>query len=389
MATSTLERDRILARLIAFDTTSRNSNLALIDFVADYLAGLGVEAEVFHDPEQPKANLFATIGPPDVPGIVLSGHSDVVPVDGQPWSREPFALGTGDDRLWGRGTADMKGFIACVLAAVPGYLEASLTAPVHIALSYDEEVGCTGVASLIEALGNRHPRPRACIVGEPTGMKVMTGHKGIRHYQTRITGKEAHSSAPDIGVSAIAAAARLIGHIGDLAREMEQRADGDRRFALPFTTANVGLIEGGNAINIIARHCEFGWEYRPLPDCDESEVINRFRRFADDQVLADMRRIDPNARIETEECSVVPAFRGSEDSEAATLACALSGDNGCGCVSFATEAGHFQSLGIPTVVCGPGQISEAHQPDEFVEISQLRACDNFLERLAGALGENG
>ncbi|MFQ5534118.1 MAG: acetylornithine deacetylase [Sphingomonadales bacterium] len=371
----------MLEQLVRFDTTSRNSNLALIDFVVDYLAGHGVAAEIYRDPAQPKANLFATIGPADRGGVILSGHTDVVPVDGQDWSRDPFVLTKDSGRFYGRGTADMKGFLATALALTPEFKSAPLRRPIHLALSYDEELGCSGVHSLIAALSNRAPRPEICIVGEPTEMKIVTGHKGIRTYETEITGREAHSSAPDMGASAISAAAELIGFLGRLATEFDRKREAHSRFALPYSTINVGVIEGGNAINIIAGHCRFSWECRPLPGWDEDEVIRRFEAFAQDELLPRLRATAPDARIEIRETARVPVYRGQRDSGAETLMRALTGRNRTDVVAFGTEAGLFEGIGIPTVVCGPGSIGQAHKPDEFIEQEQIETCLDFLRRL--------
>lgn len=375
----------MLDRLVAFDTTSRNSNLELIDFVAGYLSGHGVDAEILRDRNQPKASLFATVGPGDVGGVILSGHTDVVPVDGQAWSTDPFRLTAAGGRLYARGAADMKGFLAVALALVPDMLAADLKQPIHLALSYDEEVGCSGVHDLIAALDRRRPKPRLCIVGEPTEMKVVTAHKGIRAFETVVTGRDAHASAQDLGASAISAAARLIEFLNRLAAEMKARGEAGSPFSLPFPTINVGTIEGGTAINIIARECRFAWEYRPFPGWDEDEIIGAFDNFAAEEVLPDMRRTAPDATITTTQCARVPVFTAPPDSPAEALAMTLTGRNESDVVAFGTEAGLFAAIGIPTVVCGPGSVRQAHQADEYVAADQIDACIRFVTRLIDLL----
>ncbi len=375
----------MLARLVAFDTTSRRSNLDLVDFVSGYLAGFGITARLFRDPQVPKANLFATIGPDVAGGVILSGHTDVVPVDGQDWSSDPFALIKREGRWYGRGTADMKGFLAVVLAMVPDIVQAGLARPVHLALSYDEELGCAGVHSMIAGLAEMQPRPALCIVGEPTEMAVVTRHKGLHAYETVVIGREGHSSAPEAGASAIAAAGELIAFLNRLGEEMRERAEPLSPFETPYSTINVGLIEGGTAVNILARECRFLWECRPMPGWDAQEILRRFTAFAEADVLARMRKTAPDARIETRELAGVPAFTAGDNSPAEELARALTGQNETGAVAFTTEAGLFQDIGIACVVCGPGSVRQAHQPDEFIEISQLDECARFIARLIEAL----
>ena len=386
MGTGPDARD-LLGRLVAFDTTSRLSNLALIDFVRGYLGDHGVASDLVFDETGAKANLYATIGPEAAGGIVLSGHTDVVPVDGQDWTSDPFEMVERDGRLYGRGTADMKGFIACVLAKVPDWTARPLSEPVHLAFSYDEEVGCLGVHGLIDHIVRHHPRPRLAIVGEPTSMAVVDSHKGIHSYFTEVTGLEAHSSATHVGVNAIMAAAELIGFLGRLAAELEAEGDPTGRFTPGCTTISVGMIEGGTAINIIPRQCRFGWEFRPLPGMDPARVIGRFEEFARDIVLPRMRARHPEASIVTRRRSHSPPLDAGHECAAATLALALTETNETLAVSYATEASLFQkSGGIPTVVCGPGDILQAHSPDEFVAVSQLAACTAFLDRLTARIG---
>ncbi len=379
----------LLDRLIAFDTTSRNSNLDLIGFVADYLEGWGVQSRLTHDAERSKANLFATLGPEAAGGVVLSGHTDVVPVDGQDWDTDPFIVAEKADRLYGRGTADMKSFVAVALASVPMFLERSLEKPIHLAFSFDEEVGCIGVHHLIRDIVEALPRPGLVIVGEPTEMRVANAEKGVQGFETVVTGREAHSSAPETGVNAIMAAARLVEFLERLGRELRERppvGDDHLAFDPPYTTIGVGTIEGGTALNIIPRECRFRWEFRPLPGFDPGDVIDRFEAFARDEVLPAMRAVDPGADIETVTLAVVPALEPLADSPAETLALAITGANQTAALSFASEAGLFQDAGIPAVVCGPGNIAQAHQPNEFIALDQIAACEVFMDRLAVRLG---
>ncbi|MDE0367440.1 MAG: acetylornithine deacetylase [Gammaproteobacteria bacterium] len=372
----------MIGRLIAFDTTSRESNLPLIDFVRDYLASHGVDSTLVHDETGKKANLYATIGPDDRPGIALSGHTDVVPVDGQPWQTDPFRLVEKDGRLYGRGTADMKSFCAIALAMVPDFVARRLHTPVHLAFSFDEEVGCLGAPLVIERLGAElGPKPKLVIVGEPTDMAVVNAHKGVVCLRTRVRGLEAHSSATHRGVNAVQHAARLIGFLADLAEEMATRAAPESRFDPPCTTIQVGTVHGGTAQNIVPLDCAFTWEYRLLPGADPHEIGQRFERFANDVVLPDMRAIDPDTGIETETICTVPGLQPDRDSPAEPLAMALARTNRTEVVAFAAEAGQFQQAGIPAVICGPGSIAQAHQPDEFIELSQVRACEAFMRRL--------
>lgn len=379
----------LLDRLVSFDTTSRNSNLELIEFVRNYLDGFGIESRLIPGDDGRKANLFATLGPSDRPGgVVLSGHTDVVPVDGQDWSNDPFTVTEGDGRLYGRGTCDMKGFIAVALAAVPDVLAARLTTPIHLAFSYDEEVGCLGARPLIRAIVENLPLPGMVIIGEPTEMRVANAEKGIQAYATEITGREAHSSAPDRGANAIMAAARLVSFLEALQQELATAPPGrqrDREFDPPYTTIGVGIIEGGTAVNIVPRRCRFLWEFRPLPGFDPARITERFAAYARDEVLPVLRRAHPDARIETRELTVVPALEPREGSPAEALALALTGANRTTVASFASEAGLFQNAGMPAVLCGPGSIAQAHQPDEFIALDQIAACEDFMRRLTAYL----
>ncbi|MBM3585069.1 MAG: acetylornithine deacetylase [Alphaproteobacteria bacterium] len=370
----------MLARLVAFDTTSRDSNLALIRYVADFLGALGVAVTLTHDDDGHKANLFATLGSGTQGGIVLSGHTDVVPVDGQPWTSDPFALTAKGSRLYGRGTCDMKGFLATALALAPEIVRRRPRVPVHLALSYDEEVGCIGVNRLIAQAVRSGVRPRAVIVGEPTDMKVVDAHKGIYAFRTTVTGREAHSSLTHRGVNAILVAADLIGFLGRLADEMAGRAAPETGFDPPYTTVHVGTIKGGTALNIVPRRCAFAWEYRLMPGADEHEVIRRFEEHCAG-LLPGLRARAEEVAIETVATNTVPGLDPEPGSAAETLAFALAGSNRAFKVPYGTEAGLFQRAGMATIVCGPGSIDQAHKPDEFVERAQIDACEAFLRRL--------
>ncbi len=371
----------ILERLVAFDTVSTKSNLDLVGWVADYLDGLGIATVLTQNADGTKANLYATVGPGGRGGIILSGHTDVVPVAGQAWTSDPFRLDARGERLYGRGTADMKGFIALVLAMVPQALAAPLEIPLHIALSYDEEVGCLGVPALIRSLPEGAARPRLAIIGEPTGMQVANAHKGIHFLRTRLTGHEAHSSMPERGVNAIAAAAEIIVEIGRLAAECRAAAPADSRFDPPYTSFNIGRIAGGAAVNIIARDCAFDWEFRPVPGEDAAALRRRIDDFIMADLLPRLRAGHPDAAVETETMALVPPLVPDPGSPAETLARDLTGANEATTIAFATEAGLFQAAGIPAVICGPGSIEVAHQPDEFITRDQLAAGGAFLDRL--------
>jgi acetylornithine deacetylase len=369
----------LLAKLVAFDTTSAQSNLPLIDFVQAYLKDQGVEATLIPSADGSKAALFATIGPAGQGGIGLSSHSDCVPVEGQTWASDPFALQLRDGKLFGRGTCDMKGFLACTLAAVPLFKARVLKEPVHIIGSYDEEVGCTGVRPLIARLGKDLPRPRAIIVGEPSGMAVINAHKRIDAYRTVVTGREAHSSMPQLGVNAIAIAAKLVLELEQIGTEIGSETND--RFDPPVSTVQVGIIEGGTAANIVPKHCEFHWQVRSLPDAKVDTVPRRLAGFAE-TLLPEMLQMAPKASIATALRHTVSAFLARPGSEAVTLALKLTGTNHTRAVSYTTEAGLFEEAGCPTVICGPGEVAQAHAADEFVTVAQLEACTAFLERLA-------
>lgn len=370
----------MLERLVAFDTTSRGSNLNLIAFVEDYVGAHGLKARRIPNAEGTKANLLITLGPAVADGIILSGHTDVVPVDDQDWQSDPFAMVERDGKLYGRGTADMKAFSAVALALIPEFQKRRLKTPVHIALSYDEEVGCLGVRPMIAEIIAHVPRPKLAIIGEPTDMKVVNAHKGIRSFRTTVTGREAHSSQTDKGVNAVMVAAELIMQLAAIADDMRRRGDPSQRFDPPYTTVQAGTIEGGTALNILARHCTFQWEFRYLPGTSRDDIAERFVAHSA-EVLARLRRIAPEADIVTKPRAHVPALVAHVDCPAEALAKSLTGRNAAEAVSYGTEAGLFQEAGIPSVVCGPGNILQAHKPNEFIEIAQVELCTQFMRRL--------
>ncbi|MDF3136474.1 acetylornithine deacetylase [Pseudomonas extremaustralis] len=370
---------QLLQTLVGFDTTSRESNLQLIEFVRDYLAGFGVTSELVYNEERSKANLFASIGPLELEGIVLSGHTDVVPVDGQAWSVPPFELTERDGKLFGRGTADMKGYIACVLALVPELVKADLRRPVHIALSYDEEVGCLGVRSLLKVLEQRPLKPMLCIIGEPTGLKPVLGHKGKLAMRCDVHGEACHSAYAPYGVNAIEHAAELIGELGRIGQRL--RDTRDARFDPPFSTVQTGVMSGGKALNIVPADCRFDFEIRALPSQDPGEVADQLKAYAEQQVLPRMQAVSAQSAIRFTELSAYPGLVTDERSQAAQLIADFSGSQEFGTVAFGTEGGLFDAAGIPTVVCGPGSMDQGHKPDEFVSVEQLDGCDEMLRRM--------
>ncbi|MCU7647188.1 acetylornithine deacetylase [Pseudomonas piscis] len=377
----------LLARLVGFATVSRDSNLELIAFIRDYLAGLGVDSELIYNSERTKANLFASIGPDDRGGIVLSGHTDVVPVDGQAWTVEPFVLSEHEGRLYGRGTADMKGFIAAVLAAVPALLRRPLRLPVHLAFSYDEEVGCLGVRPMLARLQARAHRPLLCLIGEPTELRPVLGHKGKLAMRCQVRGAACHSAYAPQGVNAIEYAARLIGKLGEIGTRLAQPQHHDRRFDPPFTTLQTGIIRGGRALNIVPQDCQFDFEVRTLPGFDPRQVVDELQAYAQQQLLPGMRAVHADTAIDLQPLSAYPGLATAPDSEAAELLALLSGFREFGTVAFGTEGGLFHEAGIPTVVCGPGSMDQGHKPDEFISLEQLAACDALLLRLVDWLAQ--
>ncbi len=381
MARAVIDKIEMTKRLVAFDTTSRNSNLALIDFARDYLDGYGIKSELVFDAGGQKANLYATIGRDDQSGIMLSGHTDVVPVDDQAWHTDPFKIVEQDDRLYGRGSADMKGFIATVLSLVPELTRRKLREPIHLCFSYDEEVGCVGVRTLISVLKDRPNKPRLAIIGEPTVMQVGVGHKGKHSFRCTVHGHEAHSSLTHQGVNAVEVAAELVAKLKEIARRKRDHGPFDPDFQPPYSSVHTGLIQGGTALNIVPRECTFDFEMRQLPGDDVGAVVAELKEFAAKHLLPEMHAVRPETRILIEELTAAPGLSTPIDHEATQLAAALSGSNGTAKVSFATEGGLFQEAGIPTIICGPGSIDQAHKPDEFVALEQMARCEAFLQRL--------
>ncbi len=379
------ERARaILADLVAFDTTSHKSNLALIGYVEEAIAALGGRSERVSSESGEKANLAGTIGPDGPGGVILSGHTDVVPVDGQPWSTDPWTLTERDGRLYGRGACDMKGFLACALAAAPVFAEAGLARPVHFAFSYDEEIGCLGAPALIARLRERFPQAEAAIIGEPSEMKVVTAHKGLCSFEVRLEGREAHSSLVDDGACAVTNAIPLMALLRDYAAEMRAKAPADSPFEPPFGTLTIGRMQGGTALNILAREASFASLARPAPWDDMDALETRLRDRAA-QVEAEMRRAAPEARVTVTRLTSVPPMRPETDGAAERLARALTGDNATHVVAYGAEAGQFQEAGFSAVICGPGSITQAHQPDEFIAVSELEKGAAFMLRLAERL----
>ncbi|GMQ77332.1 MAG: acetylornithine deacetylase [Gammaproteobacteria bacterium] len=372
----------MIAALVSFDTTSRESNLELIRFVESYLSGHGIASTLVFNDAKSKANLVATIGPATSRGgVVLSGHSDVVPVDGQVWSSDPFRLVEHDGRLYGRGACDMKAFLGIALALVPEFQKCGLRSPVHIVLTYDEETDCSGAARLMQVIPETGLAPRAVIIGEPTEMRIANAHKGQCLLETVVVGHEAHSSLPHLGVNAIDIAARLIAFLATLARDFEARPP-------PFTTINVGTINGGQQFNIVPAECRFEWEIRAVPGHDPEEIVARFNSYAD-SLLEGMHDGFPDAAIRTTVTGAAAPFVPQDDSPAETLVKSLAGTNEAGAIAFGTEAPFYQQAGMSVVVFGPGSIAQAHKPDEYIALDQVESCVEFMRRLMKRLGESG
>lgn len=376
----------MLERLIGFDTTSRESNLGLIEWVRDWLKGHGVASRLTYDATGKKANLFATLGEATLPGIVLSGHTDVVPVDGQPWETDPFVATFKDDRVYGRGTADMKSYLAVALALTPRFLAGNLSKPVHFALSYDEEIGCIGVRGLLADLAESGVRATGCIVGEPTSMRVVVAHKGMHVFRCRVRGHEAHSALTPHGVNAIEYAAKLIVYIRQMAERMRDCEPRQPGFDIPFTTLQTGTIRGGTAHNIVPRECEFQFEFRYLPGADPQAMIDEIEAYARSVLEPEMKRVAADAAIEFQGRPGIPGLDMNEQHALAALVRGLARtESAAGRVAYATEAGLFQEAGIPAIVCGPGSIEQAHKPNEFISLDQIASCEAFFDRLAEEL----
>ena len=381
MADSLTLAKELLARLVAFDTTSSNSNLPLISFVEGYLKGFGIDSQRVPTADGQKTSLFASIGPKGIGGIGLSGHTDVVPVIGQAWDTDPFTMVERDGKLFGRGTADMKGYLACVLAMVPDLVARPLKTPFHIVFSYDEEVGCTGVRPMIAELGKTLPLPRMVWVGEPTEMGVVDAHKGPVRWRVDVQGRAAHSSMSHLGVNAITYAGRMLAELARMEEELKAQPR-DLRFEPPYTSLQVTEIVGGTASNIVPVPCWFGWEIRALPGFDHRPLDERLRRFAAQHCLPEMHSVAPEAAIDIAITNQVAAFGADTKSGIVPLTLKLAGQNETYAVSYATEAGLFQLGGSPSIVCGPGNIAQAHTPNEFLRVEELDKCLRFFGRLA-------
>lgn len=375
----------ILGELIAFPTVSADSNLGMIAWLGERLSDAGARIELTHDASATKANLFATLGPEGDGGVVLSGHTDVVPVGGQPWNSDPFVMEARHGRLYGRGTCDMKGFIAAAIALLSRVQPDTLRRPLHFAFTYDEEVGCLGGQQLVSHLRDRGLRPAAAIIGEPTGMRVVEGHKGCHEYTTCFIGREGHGSDPDAGANAVEMAVRYASRLLELRETMKGRAPEGSRFAPPWTTVNLGRLTGGTAHNVIAGEAALEWEMRPVQAADASFVHETLERYCETELLPAMRRVAPEARIERKVIGEVAGLEPMEENLARRLVAQLTGQDAAELVPFSTEAGLFQTLGTHCVVCGPGEIAQAHKPDEFVEVDQLARCCAMLEALAADL----
>ncbi len=377
----------MLKKLVSFDTVSSKSNMELINFVAEYLAYYDVGHKLVTNDDGSKANLMATIGPNVEGGVILSGHTDVVPVDGQPWDTDPFEVVLKDGRLYGRGTSDMKGFIAIVLALVPEMLAKGMSFPIHLALSYDEEVGCAGAPPMVRKMAAELPSVRAVIVGEPTSMKVVSAHKGICALETEVIGYEAHSSQTHRGVSAVMTASHLIEFIANMMEENKQISS-DIAMEPPYTTLHVGTVHGGTAMNIISRQCVFQWDIRYIPGNDPQSFVQRFRDYCSDSVLPPMLKISDQCSIRTEVLVSTPGLAPEDEGKAEKLCHQLLGDDESSMVVYAAEAGLFQQAGFSTVICGPGSIDQAHKPNEYIDVSQLEEGTEFIRNLINCLSQH-
>lgn len=371
----------MIRRLVAFDTTSRNSNLELVDFVRNYLDGYGIKSRLISDETGRKANLYATIGPEDRPGYALSGHTDVVPVDGQAWDSDPWTVREADDRLYGRGTTDMKGFLGAVLTAVPELARRELSTPVHLLFSYDEEVGCLGVRRAIEVIRDLPVRPRGCVIGEPTSMKVAIAHKGKTSLRCHVHGLECHSSLAPKGVNAVEYAAEVIGFLKRMGRRFAKDGPFDQDYDVPHTTVHTGIVKGGTALNIVPKDCSFDFEFRYLPMQNPADLVAEVKRFADGELAAEMKAINGECGFSWQPISAFPGLDTAEDAEITVIAKALTKANDTIKIAFGTEGGLIQQIDIPTVICGPGSIEQAHKPNEWVTLDQISQCEAFLARL--------
>ena len=376
---SSVQSLSILRRLIACDTTSRNSNLELIEYVKSYLDDLSIPYRLTYDDEGQKANLFATVGEQGASGgYVFSGHSDVVPVDGQKWDTNPFELSEKDGKLYGRGTTDMKSFDAVVLAALPEFARRGGNVPIHFSLSYDEEVGLVGVRRLIADMRENGIKPAGCIVGEPTNMKIVTSHKGKRSFRCHVHGLAAHSSLAPSGVNAVEYASAIISLLQKLARQFRETGPFDAHYDCPHTTVHVGTVSGGSALNIVPTECVFEFEFRHLPVDNPGEIFRKVRDYVDNDLLPEMQAVHPDASIKFETMAVIPYLDTDEDALVTQLASQVLGDSTLKKVSYNCEACLFHEADVPTIICGPGDINQAHKPNEYIEIDQIAKCEAFM-----------
>ena len=371
----------MIRKLVSFPTVSRESNLDLIDFVREYLKPYDADLRLTFDDDKRKANLFATLGPRKDGGIVLSGHTDVVPVQGQAWDTNPFTLAEADGKLYGRGTSDMKSFIAVALALLPEYVQRGLQSPLHLAFSYDEEVGCIGVGRMIKDLTAAGIRPQSCIVGEPTLMKPVIAHKGKKSYRATVRGLAAHSGYAPSGVNAVEAAAEAVAYLKRMARRHRDSGPYDRGFDVSHTTVHTGVFHGGTALNIVPHDCTFDFEFRYLPGDDPEKLFAEFKSYVEQTLEPEMRAVYKDAGFEIALMSQIPAMDNSPETAVVALVQGLSGQNETGKVSYGTEGSQFQAAGIPTVICGPGSIEQAHKPNEFVSLEQIGQSEMFLRGL--------
>ena len=377
----------LLEQLIAFDTTSRNSNLNLIHFVRDYLHGLDIGCDLVFDESGEKANLYATIGPKDRGGIALSGHTDVVPVDGQQWDTDPFCLERKGSRLYARGSADMKAFIAVCLTLAPQMRKRNLRIPIHLVFSYDEEIGCIGVRTLLSQLEGMENRPIGVVIGEPTSMTVARAHKGKLSMRCNVRGREGHSGLTHLGVNAVEAAAEAIAYLKGMARRMQIDGPFDSELQPAYTTIHTGVVQGGTQLNIIPKHCWFDFEFRHLPEVDPEQLLQELQHYVDEKLLPEMHQVDQQTGFEWLSTSRAPGLNTDKDADIVRLAQTLTGANTSGKIAFGTEGGLFSDAGMPAVVCGPGSIEQAHKPNEWIELDQIAQCERFVERLIDHLCE--
>ena len=377
----------ILEHLIAFDTTSHFSNLKLVHFIRDYLADLGVACELVFDKSGEKANLYATIGPDDRGGIALSGHTDVVPIDGQLWDTDPFHLERKGTRLYARGTADMKAFIAVCLSLVPQMLNRNLRVPIHLVFSYDEEIGCLGVRTLLSQLQRMENRPIGVVIGEPTSMTVARAHKGKLSMRCTVHGREGHSGLTHLGVNAVEAAAEAVAYLKGMSRRMKQEGPFDTELQPPYTTIHTGVIQGGTQLNIIPKRCWFDFEFRHLPEIDPESLLEELQQYVHQNLLPEMREVAQESDFQWVTTSKAPGLNTDKDADIVRLAQTLTGANTSGKIAFGTEGGLFSDAGMPAVVCGPGSIEQAHKPNEWIELEQINQCERFVARLIDHLCE--